>query len=263
MIAYGDQKIISNVPRKCYEYEVLNELKDLSSRCDANCLKHTRFLFECDHTDLDVQMDRAMSLRADEMAVRATFSGSKSVHVIIEFSSELEDICRDYYKGIWAACNQLFFNGEADKACANPARLTRRPNAIREGGAVQKLLYDFPENVIEKSSYAWRCIWRVARAHIAKKSIVNMTTSNFASNSGKKNDNLCASFDKVKYYLNKSFPKLKGNGDSSISLFKAIRCCMQYNDGTTLDKVIAKAKSERWTDKEIDHILKNIDRYIS
>lgn len=261
MKVYCDLHKMTDNAHNTYEFEVLNELKDLSSRSDANCLKHVRFLFECDHTDLLIQRDRADRLK-DEKAVRATFSGSKSVHVIIEFSSELEDICKDYYKEIWAACNRLFFNGEADKACANPARLTRRPNAIREGGAVQKLLYDFPENVIKKSSYAWRCIWRVARAHIAKKSIVTATTSNFASNSGKKNDNLCASFEAVKYYLNKSFPKLKGNGDSSSSLFKAIRCCMKYNDGTTLDKVIAKAKSERWTDKEIDHILKNIDRYI-
>ena len=262
MKVFGDLHIIGDEPRNCYKFEVLNSLKDLTERTDANCLFHNRFVFECDNTDLDDQYDRAYRLRADEIAVRATYSGGKSVHVILEFEPELEEICKTYYKEIWAACNQLFFNGEADKACANPARLTRRPNAMREGSVCQDLLYDMPENIISKASLTWRCIWRVARAHIAKKLIANISTAETPSNSGKTHDNLCAEYEPVKYYMNKNYPKLKGNGDSSISLFKAIRCCTKYNDTATLNKVIAKAKSERWSEKEIDHILKNIDKYI-
>lgn len=262
MKVYGDLHKITDNPDNTYEFEVLNELKDCSNRSDTNCLYHTRFVFECDNTPIEEQEDMAYSLRADEMAVRATHSGGKSIHVIIEFEPELEEICKQNYKEIWQAINQLLFNNKADKACANPARLTRRPNAIRVGGNVQKLLYDMPENVIQKSSFTWRCIWRVARAHIAKKLIANISTSETPSNSGKTHDNLCADYEPIKYYLNKNYPKLKGNGDSSISLFKAIRCCVKYNDTATLNKVIAKAKSERWSDKEINHILKNIDKYV-
>lgn len=262
MKAYANLYNIFEFPAKDLEFEVLNELKDLTTRSDSNCLYHTRFVFECDDTDLDEQYDRAYSLRADEMAVRATYSGGKSVHVIMEFEPELEDICKTYYKEIWAACNQLFFSNEADKACANPARLTRRPNAIRQtNGKEQTLLYDISEHIITKASYAWRCIWRAVRAHIAKK-MVRFSTAEARLNCYKSHDGQCADYEPVKYYMNKNYPRLKGNGDSSISLFKAIRCCHKYGDAATLHKVIAKAKAERWTDKEIEHILKNIDKYI-
>ena len=74
---------------KDLRFEVLNELKNLSSRCDSNCLKHTRFVFECDNTSLEEQKDRACLLMTDKVAVRATFSGSKSIHVIFQFEDAL------------------------------------------------------------------------------------------------------------------------------------------------------------------------------
>ena len=261
MKAYANLYHIFEFPAKDLEYEVLNELRDLTSRSDANCLYHTRFVFECDDTDLDKQYDWAYSLRADEMAVRATYSGGKSVHVILEFEPELEEICKKYYKEIWAACNQLLFNGEADKACANPARLTRRPGAVRaNNGKAQTLLYDMPEHIITKASYPWRRIWRMARTYLARKATANASAKSPSNKS--QHDGLCADYEPVKYYMNKNFPRLKGNGDSASSLFKAIRCCIKYGDAATLQMVIVKAKAEHWTDKEIAHILQNIDRYI-
>ena len=243
-----------------FEFEVLNELKDLTSRNDSNCLYHTRFLFECDNTPLEDQEDRAYSLRADEVAVRATFSGSKSIHVILEFEKALEPYCRKYYKEIWAACNKLFFNNEADKACANPARLTRRPGAIRTGGIRQKCLYDMPENVIMHDTETWKLIWRLAKGLITMKAL----NANDKTQIVKKNDHngMCANYDVVQYYLKKSFPNIKGNGDSSISLFKAVRCCMKYGDKTTLDSVLRKARNERWTEHELDHLIRNMSKYI-
>ena len=41
MKVYGDIHSIGDEPRRCYVFEVLNELKNLSSRCDSNCLYHT------------------------------------------------------------------------------------------------------------------------------------------------------------------------------------------------------------------------------
>lgn len=264
MKVYATLRNIYAKPAKDLAFEVLNELKNLSSRCDNNCLYHTRFVFECDSTDLDIQYDRANNLRDKKMAVRATFSGSKSVHVIFEFDHALEDKCAAYYKEIWSACNQLFFNNEADKACANPARLTRRPGAIRDNGVEQTLLYDLPANVILENSDAWRYIWRVARAHFAKPAVANTATHNSSSNSGKtlNHDGKCIDYEPVKHYLNTRYPKISGNGDSSISLFKAIRCCTKYNDNETMKKVIAKAKNEHWSDKEINHIMANVGHYI-
>jgi hypothetical protein len=263
MKVYATLTNIYDKPAKDLQFEVLNELKDLSSRCDSNCLKHTRFVFECDNTPLDEQEDRAYSLRADEVAVRATFSGSKSVHVIFQFEDALEDVCKEHYKDIWAACNKLFFNNEADTACANPARLTRRPGAIRDNGVEQKLLYNMPENVIEKDSCLFKCIWRAVRALLASRIVTNTSgVRNDHKTFSKNHDGLCQNYDVVQYYLKKSFPNIKGNGDSSISLFKAVRCCMKYGDKTTLESVLRKARDERWSEQELDHLIRNMSKYI-
>lgn len=251
-------KIYAN-PAKDLRFEVLNELKNLSSRCDSNCLYHTRFVFECDNTDLEKQYERANALKED-IACRATFSGSKSVHVIMEFGKELEDVCATYYKEIWSACNRLFFDNEADKACANPARLTRRPGAIRENGKEQTLLYDKPENLIHKDSDTWKKIWRASRASIASRMATTSNEVKYQKSFSKNHDGLCRNYDVVEYYLKKSFPKLTGNGDSSISLFKAVRCCMKYNDRSTLNEVLDKARAEKWSIPELSRIQERILR---
>ena len=254
MKVYANLHDISTIPYSDFQFEVLNELKDLSSRCDRNCLKHTRFVFECDNTDLDKQFERAEDLK--DIACRATFSGSKSVHVIFQFEDALENVCKEHYKDIWAACNKLFFNNEADTACANPARLTRRPGAIRDNGEEQYLVYRY-NNIIEKDSNLFKYIWRAVRALIASRAVI-------CSEPIKKNhivtnhDGLCKNYDVVRYYLTKSFPKLTGNGDSSISLFKAIRCCMKYNDDKTLNEVLSKAYAEKWSRHELSRIQDNI-----
>lgn len=259
MKVYASLTKIYDSPAKDLRFEVLNELKNLSSRCDSNCLYHTRFVFECDNTDLDKQFERANAIK--KIACRATFSGSKSVHVIMEFGKELEDVCATYYKEIWTVCNRLFFDNEADKACANPARLTRRPGAIRENGKEQKLLYDTPENLIHKDSDTWKMIWRASRALIASRMV---TTANEVlkdqKSFSKNHDGLCKHYDVVEYYLKKSFPKMTGNGDSSISLFKAVRCCLRYGDNSTLYDVLHKARSERWSESELSRIQEQIKR---
>ena len=262
MKVYASLTKIYDSPANDLRFEVLNELKNLSSRCDSNCLYHTRFVFECDNTDLDKQSERADGLK--DIACRATFSGSKSVHVIMEFGKELEDVCATYYKEIWTVCNRLFFDNEADKACANPARLTRRPGAIRENGKEQTLIYDKPENLIHKDSDTWKMIWRASRALIASRMV---TTANEVlkdqKSFSKNHDGLCRHYDVVEYYLKKSFPKLTGNGDSSISLFKAERCCLRYGDNSTLYDVLHKARSERWSETELSRIIERIrSRYI-
>jgi len=256
MKVYGDLHSISDVPRNCYVFEVLNELKDLSSRSDSNCLKHTRFVFECDNTELDKQFERAEDLK--DIACRATFSGSKSVHVIFQFEDALEDVCKEYYKDIWAACNKLFFNNEADTACANPARLTRRPGAIRDNGEEQYLVYRY-NNVIEKDTNLFKYIWRAVRALLASRIVTTAAEEKNDHKSFSKNhDGLCKHYDVVQYYLRKSYPKLTGNGDSSISLFKAVRCCMKYGDNQTLNEVLGKARSEKWTEHELTRIQDQI-----
>lgn len=110
-----------------FDFEVLNELKDLSSRSDANVKSHTRFLFESDTLSLKEQCDLLKEVQP--YVTRATFSGSKSLHIIVQVADEHEEVCAKCYKAVWRAMNELLFKNSADKACANPSRLTRRPRS--------------------------------------------------------------------------------------------------------------------------------------
>lgn len=253
MIVYSNKFRNSEVPFKSYEFEVLNELKDCRNRTDDNCIQHTRFLFEMDVTSLDEQLEYLN--RNKEYITRCVYSGSKSLHMIIQFQDEFEQTCKDNYKEIWHIINQILFNSKCDRACSNPSRLTRRPGAIRSDTAKeQKLIYNNSEirvkgNLLDRIIVSLRQKQR--QRHLFKSTHVNLRSS-------KENPGMCSGYDVVTHYLNTSYPKLTGNGDSSISLFKAIRCCIKYNDKDTLKKVINKAVLERWTMKEIERMIENI-----
>lgn len=242
-----------------YEFEVLNELKDTSKRTDDNCLYHTRFLFEMDSISLDEQKDY-IKKNIDNIQ-RVVFSGSKSYHIIIEFPKEYESFCKDNYRTIWTHINNIWFDGKCDTQCKNPSRLTRTPNVVRSNkNALQKLMYykanktvSDPEAIIKKVSRIIRMnnVFNIVRQHE-----VNYRPSH--NNSGK-----TLAYEPVKYYLSTSFPKINGNGNSSISLFKALRCAIKYGDDEAIDQIERKAIFEHWSRKEIDRMKSNIeDKYI-
>ena len=259
MIVYSNKFRNSCIPFQSYEFEVLNELKDCRNRTDDNCIQHTRFLFEMDSTSLDEQLTYLN--RNKDIITRCVFSGSKSLHMIIQFTNDFEQTCKDNYKEIWNILNKLLFDKKCDNACSNPSRLTRRPGAIRADTAKeQKLVYNNPEirvkgNVLDRIIVSLRQKQR--QKHIFKATRSNIWSTN------KDNPGLCQNYDVIRHYLETSYPKLNGNGDSSISLFKAIRCCIKYNDKVTLKKVINKAVLERWTTKELERMIRNIkDKYV-
>ena len=259
MIVYSNKFKNSCIPFQSYEFEVLNELKDCRNRTDDNCIQHTRFLFEMDNVPLQEQISYLR--RNKEYITRCVFSGSKSLHMIIQFTNDFEQTCKDNYKEIWNILNKLLFDKKCDSACSNPSRLTRRPGAIRaDNTKEQKLVYNNPEirvkgNVLDRIIVSLRQKQR--QKHLFKATRSNIWTTN------KDNPGLCQNYDVIRHYLETSYPKLNGNGDSSISLFKAIRCCIKYNDKVTLKKVINKAVLERWTTKELERMIRNIkDKYV-
>lgn len=259
MIVYSNKFRNSSIPFQSYEFEVLNELKDLRNRTDDNCIEHTRFLFEMDNSTLDEQLNYLR--RNKEYITRCVFSGSKSLHMIIQFTNDFEQTCKDNYKEIWHIINQILFDSKCDNACSNPSRLTRRPGAIRADTVKeQKLVYNNPEirvkgNVLDRIIVSLQQKQR--QKHLFKATRSNIWPTN------KDNPGLCQNYDVIRHYLETSYPKLNGNGDSSISLFKAIRCCIKYNDKETLKKVINKAVLERWTTKELERMIRNIkDKYV-
>ena len=254
MKVYSNKFRNSCIPFQSYEFEVLNELKDLRNRTDDNCIQHTRFLFEMDSTSLDEQLTYLN--RNKDIITRCVFSGSKSLHMIIQFTNDFEQTCKDNYKEIWNILNNLLFDKKCDSACSNPSRLTRRPGAIRADTAKeQKLVYINPEirvkgNVLDRIIISLRQKQR--QKHLFKATRSNIWSTN------KDNPGLCQNYDVIRHYLETSYPKLNGNGDSSISLFKAIRCCIKYNDKVTLKEIINKAFREHWSKKEIQRMIENI-----
>lgn len=96
------------------------------------------FLFEADEESLDVQMKHAEEIRNKLYMV--TSSGNKSIHCIIHTNYVGHD--KDCYKYIWKRLAEEYFPGMTmDSACSNNARKSRTPNAIRDNGNVQKLLW--------------------------------------------------------------------------------------------------------------------------
>lgn len=264
MLAYSDKFHITNIPLKDYEFVVLNELIDLSSRTDANCLSFRRFLFEIDDKPLDFQ-EKVVVPCMQDLCVSIVFSGKKSYHMVVEFGPEYESLCKIWYKQIWHFINKYYFHEWCDVACANPSRLTRRPGAIRKDTGLKQLqIYNNPGNYISQGSKFIKDL----RAHLIDCSYLNTieekkrfdSCSKNSSISVKSHDGLCKNYSTVTYYLNKSFPNKTGNGDSSISLFKAVLTCMKYKDQQTLQEVLAKARRESWSEKEIDHIIRSIEK---
>ena len=259
MIVYSNKFKSSDVPYSSYEFEVLNELKDYVNRRDDNCIQHTRFLFEMDNVSIQEQLTYLKTNK--DYITRCVYSGSKSLHMIIQLPDDWESTCKDNYKDIWQILNTILFDSKCDYACSNPSRLTRRPGAYRaDTKKLQKLLYNQPEirlsdDIIDRIIVTLRQKQRQKRLFKAIRN--NIRTAN------KDNPGICQNYDVIRHYLRTSYPKLTGNGDSSISLFKAIRCCVKYRDKVTLKKVISKALVERWTNNEIKRMIENIkDKYI-
>lgn len=75
-----------------------------------------------------------------------------------------------------------------------------------------------------------------------------------------KKDMDCMNCNSVKNYLNASYPNSKGNGDSNLNLYKAICCCVKYDDMKTLQVVKEKAKREHWSEKELEQKIKSARR---
>ena len=259
MIVYTNKFKSSDVPYSSYEFEVLNELKDCLNRRDDNCIQHTRFLFEMDNVSIQEQISYLR--RNKDYITRCVYSGSKSLHMIIQFPDDWEITCKDNYKEIWQILNQILFERKCDYACSNPSRLTRRPGAYRaDTKKLQKLLYNQPEirlsdDILDRIIVSLRQKQRQKRLFKAIRNNIRATN--------KDNPGICQNYDVIRHYLDTPYPKLTGNGDSSISLFKAIRCCVKYRDKVTLKKVINKALLERWTNNEIKRMIENIkDKYI-
>ena len=136
--------------------------KRLRTRKDANVSSMRNFIFECDNSTLKEQVERASFLKEKKVLNRIVFSGNKSLHCRITINEDPENI--EHYKWLWGKLNDKFFAGTADRACANPARLTRKPNGVRiKNGKkiLQKLLFE--DNTIVFDSTIFDQSWEIEK----------------------------------------------------------------------------------------------------
>ena len=178
LFAYKDEfssaESIEDDKTDSYQFETINPIKSFTfaeemeipeeeatpeqlvlyskARKDENVYSMRNFLFECDDSSLEEQQNKIRFLAAKNIINRVVFSGNKSYHCRITINEEPESI--EHYKWLWNKLNDKYFSIAADKACSNPARLTRKPNGIRtlkDGKQViQRLCYK-SKNIIDVS----------------------------------------------------------------------------------------------------------------
>lgn len=104
-------------------------------RADTNCTSLRTILCEFDRGSIDQQLDYLQYKRLPVSAL--TYSGGKSIHALIILEDALDPL------GYRRLVQRVFqgLRGEVDRANGNPSRLTRLPNAVRENGRSQDLLY--------------------------------------------------------------------------------------------------------------------------
>ena len=125
--SYERAEIIFPTDKPEDQFEVLNPVNTYKK--DDCVISRRNFIFEMDDTPLEEQKKYLKDLIAKKIVNRFVFSGNKSIHMRITVNRDVNDT--QEYKYIWKKLNAEYFDGKADKACANPARLTRKLNGIR------------------------------------------------------------------------------------------------------------------------------------
>jgi hypothetical protein len=111
----------------------INPLKD--NRRDSNVTSFRNILCEFDNLTIPEQLEFIKKSGVPFTAL--TFSGSKSIHMIISLEKPLANIAeyRALVKRIYAKLAP-----HVDTSTGNPSRFSRIPGAIRDGGREQSLL---------------------------------------------------------------------------------------------------------------------------
>ena len=104
-------------------------------RADANISAFRNILVEFDEMTTQEQLDYIHKINMPYTTL--VHSGGKSIHAIISLSEPLKNR-EEYRQVVKAVYRRVRF---ADLSASNPSRLSRSPNAIRDNGAKQELLF--------------------------------------------------------------------------------------------------------------------------
>ena len=233
---YCELKILNPIDQKKAEEAIKSG--ELKTGCgDITVASRRNFVFQMDDVQLEKQKQISFKL-SKNVVNQAVFSGGKSIHNYITINREPES--KEEYEFIWNKLNQKFFEGKADTQCKNPARRCRLANALRnDTEKIQERLF--------KNNNILYCYDYFHNQFIKEKNIKIINNISFKSDKKISVINNA----KVQYYLNNYFFKKTGNGNSNNSFWTAICVCVKANDEDTLQVVCDKARSEHWSEKEI------------
>ena len=174
------------------DYQVLNNLKSpevpegyVSPRVQSNCFLN-RFLYESDDMPLAEQKAVLEKLIQKKAVYRAVYSGSKSIHIIVEIDCECSDIKE--YKFFWKEiAKELGLKIDSvDNRCSENSRLTRRPDKMRVlekekfekyskdavelfGAKVEPELYKIEQKLLYAGYNVYNCYFRIKSKYLEEK----------------------------------------------------------------------------------------------
>lgn len=130
------------------EYNVLNTFKSRELDGQHKTIRYisnmnmVRFLYEFDSVPLEEQYEILERLIKINVLQRAVFSGSKSIHFIIEINIKSQPTDKMEYRYLHRYIAEQLGLTKCDMQCIDPSRLTRAPNVKRKSnGSIQTLLY--------------------------------------------------------------------------------------------------------------------------
>lgn len=198
------------------------------------------------------------------------FSGNKSIHVQVlipdnisqKIASEKEvDPTTLYHKVYEHVAGMLFKDtSKLDFQCKSWIRKFRNPDGLRiksDGSdVIQAAEYNTNPAPIDWESIISWC-----------KDIVKFNNKELKAQSLRQNWNGeprdVSGSSKVRRYLDTPFPKKNGNGHSDMFLYVAICKCLKFKDSATLEVVLEKAKSEKWTSSELQRKIASAKHFLS
>lgn len=216
--------------------------------------------FESDTLTLDEQLD-ALRPDAERFVAARVFSGRKSYHYQVEVPEaaslrlmELRNKDEELAKRVWHrlyddVARTLFKNPRAlDMRCKSWLRKCRNPGGSRDG--VEQTAEFFANEPLEWDKRLDSALFVEESRLKRERSRPKRERTGDASKS-----------DKVVKYLSTPYPATRGNGDSDSSLYSAICACRCAGDDRTLDAVLCKARSERWTEAELTRKVRDAERF--
>lgn len=113
----------------------------------AENLIPTAFVYESDGLDLSSQkriVKKLLESEFKENVLSITYSGNKSIHILIKIRNDQGGAIKDIFKEIWYQAGEHIFGEDIkymDKACASVGRLTRLPGAINLTTGKKQICY--------------------------------------------------------------------------------------------------------------------------